>query len=170
VTLQCMHEMSLCVIQTSSSCIFVSGESPRRSRELSTSVSQMSVNSYLSGRCQLDVRDSLSESQSQSLNVRVSISESQCQSLNLRVSMSETQCQRLNVRVGITNLVTHLSYASHLGVQFEIGLLRDSGFVVLGFPFLDCCKAFSECRLATHSIYVVSRLLQHEGKDFFGPV
>jgi hypothetical protein len=74
VTLLCKHEMSLCIVQTSSSLSFASGVSPRRSREVSASVSQMSVNSYLSGRCQ-------------------SMSETQCQRLNVRDSMSETQCQ-----------------------------------------------------------------------------
>jgi len=103
VTLLCKHEMSLCIVRTSSSLSFASGVSPRRSRELSTSVSQMSVNSYLSGRCQ-------------------SMSETQCQRLNVRDPMSETQCQRLNVRVGLTNLVTRLCYTSHLGVQFDIGV------------------------------------------------
>jgi hypothetical protein len=49
VTLLCKHEMSLCIVWTSSSLSFAFGVSPRRSRELSASVSQMSVNSYLSG-------------------------------------------------------------------------------------------------------------------------
>jgi hypothetical protein len=74
VTLLCKHEMSRCIVRTSSSFIFASGVSPRRSREFSASVSQMSVNSYLSGRCP-------------------SMSETQCQRLNVRDSMSETQCQ-----------------------------------------------------------------------------
>ena len=87
VTLLCKHEMSLCIVRTSSSLSFTSNVSPRRSRELSASVLQMSVNSYLSGRCQ-----------SMSVNVRDSMSETQCQRLNVRDSMSETQCQRLNVR------------------------------------------------------------------------
>jgi len=99
--------MSLCIVRTSSSLSFASGVSPRRSRELPASVSQMSVNSYLSGRCQsmsetqcqrLNVRDSMSETQCQRLNVRDSMSETQCQRPNVRDSMSETQCQRLNVR------------------------------------------------------------------------
>jgi len=148
------HEMSLCILRTSSSLRFASGVSPRRSRELSTSVSQMSVNSYLSGRCQ-----SMSETQCQRLNVRDSMSETQCQRLNVRDSMSETQCQRLNVRVGFTNLVTRHCCTSHLGVQFDIGVRGDTGFVVFSLPCLDCCKAFSECRQATHSIYVLGRLL-----------
>jgi hypothetical protein len=93
VTLLCKHEMSLCIVWTSSSLSFASGVSPRRSRELSARVSQMSVNSYLSGRCQ-----SMSETQCQRLNVRDSMSETQCQRLNVRDSMSETQCQRPNVR------------------------------------------------------------------------
>jgi len=79
VTLLCKHEMSVCIVRTSSSLSFASGVSPRRSRESSASVLQMSVNSYLSGRCQ-------------------SMSETQCQRLNVRDPMSETQCQRLNVR------------------------------------------------------------------------
>jgi len=93
VTLLCKHEMNLCIVRTSSSLSFASGVSPRRSRELSASISQMPVNSYLSGRCQ-----SISESQYQRLNVRDSMSETQCQRLNVRYSMIETQCQRLNVR------------------------------------------------------------------------
>ena len=47
VTLLCKHEMSLCIVRTSSSLSFGSGVSRRRSRELSANVSQMSVNSYL---------------------------------------------------------------------------------------------------------------------------
>ena len=88
VTLLCKHEISLCIVHTSSALSFASGVSPRRSRELSASVSQMSVNSYLSGRC-----TSTSETQCQRLNVRDSLSETQCQRLNVRDSMSETQCQ-----------------------------------------------------------------------------
>jgi len=49
VTLVCKHGMSLRIVRTSSSFSFASGVSPRRSRELSTSISQMSVNSNLSG-------------------------------------------------------------------------------------------------------------------------
>jgi hypothetical protein len=107
----------------------------------------------------VDVRDSMSETQCPRPNVRDSISETQCQRLNVRDPMSETQCQRLNVKVGFTNLVTRLCYISHLGVQFDIGVRRDSGFVVFSFPSLDCCKAFSEGRMATHSIYVLGRHL-----------
>jgi len=51
VTLLCRHEMSLGIVRTSSSLSFASAVSPRRSRELSASVSQMSVNADLSGRC-----------------------------------------------------------------------------------------------------------------------
>jgi len=83
--------------------------------------------------------------------------------------MSET-CQRLNVRVGMTNLVTHLCYASHLGVPHLIGVQRETQFVVLNFPFLDCWNAFSECGPATHSIYVLGHRLQQAGTDFFHPV
>jgi hypothetical protein len=137
VTLLCKKEMSLCFVRTSSSFIFASRVSPRRSQEFSVSISQMSINSYLSVRYQ---------------------------------SVSETQCQRLNVRVGFTNLVRRLYCTFHLGVQFDIGERRDSGFVVLSFPFLDCCKAFRECRPATHSIYVLGGLLQHGDTDFFYPV
>jgi hypothetical protein len=50
VTHLCKKEMSLCNVRTSSSLNIASGVSPRRSREFSVSVSQMSVNSYLSGR------------------------------------------------------------------------------------------------------------------------
>jgi len=132
--------MSLCIVRTSSSLSFTSGVCPRRSQELSTSVLQMLANSYLSGRCQ-------------------SMSEAQCQRLNVRDSMSETQCQRLNVRVGFTTLVTCHCYTSHLGVQFDIGVRRDSGFLMFSFPSLDHCNTFSECRPATHSIYVLGHLL-----------
>jgi len=85
VTLLCKHEMSLCIVRRSSSLSFTSGVSPRRSRELSASVWQMSGNSNLSGRCQ-----SMSETQCHRLHVRDSMSEIRCQSPNVRDSMSET--------------------------------------------------------------------------------
>ena len=88
VTPLCKHEMSLCMVRTSSSFIFMSGVSPRRSRGFSASISQMLVNSYLSGQCQ-----SMSETQCQRLNVRDSMSETQCQRLNARESISKTQSQ-----------------------------------------------------------------------------
>jgi len=112
----------------------------------------------------------MSETQCQRLNVRDPISETQCQRLNVRDPMSETHCQRLNVRVGFTNLVTRLCDTLHLGVQFDIRVRRDSGFVVFSFPSLDCCKAFSECGPVTYSIYVLGRLVLHRGIDCFGPV
>jgi hypothetical protein len=87
-----------------------------------------------------------------------------------RLSISETQCQRLNVRVGFTNWVTSVCYASHQGVQFHIAVPRGSRFVMLSFPFLDCFEAFRQCRLATHSVHVLGRLLQQRGIDVFGPV
>jgi len=111
-------------------------------------------------QCQrLNGRDLMSETQWQRLNVRDSMAETQCQRLNVRDSMAETQCQRLNVRVGFTNLGMHLCYHSLLGVQFDIGVCRDSGIVMLSFPFLDCYEAFSECRQATRSIYILGLLL-----------
>jgi hypothetical protein len=82
VTLLLKHEMRLCIVWTASSLSFASGVSPRRSRELSTSVLQMSVNSYLSSQCQ-----SMSETQYQRLNIRDSISETQYQRLNIRDSI-----------------------------------------------------------------------------------
>jgi hypothetical protein len=88
----------------------------------------------------------------------------------MRDSISETQSQRLIVRVEFTNLVTCLCYTSHLSVQFDVGVRRDSGFVVFGFPSLDYCKAFSEYRPATHSINVLGHFLYHRGTDFFVPV
>jgi len=94
-----------------------------------------------------------------SVDVRDSMSETQCQRLNVRDRLSETQCQRLNVRVGLTNLVTSLGSTSHLGVQFDIGVRRKSGFVVFSFPSMDRRKAFRECRPATHSICVLGHLL-----------
>jgi hypothetical protein len=118
----------------------------------------------------LNVRGSIPETQCQRLNVRDPIPQTQCQRLNVRDSMSETQCQRFNVRVGFTNQVMHLCYTLHLGVQFEIGVQMDSGFVVFSFTSLHCCKAFSECRPATHSIYVLGRLLQTRGTDCIVPV
>jgi hypothetical protein len=132
-------------------------------------------NSMSETQCQrVNVRDSMSdlmsETQCQRLNVRDSISETKCQRLNVRDPMSETQCQRVNVKVGFTNLVMRLYYTSHLGVQLDIGVRRDSRFVVFSFPTLDCSKAFSECRPATHSIYVLRHLLYHRGTDIFGPV
>ena len=146
VTVLCSHEMRLCIVWTSSLIIFPSGVSPRRSWAFSASVSQMSVHCYLSGQCQ-------------------SMSEIHCQKLNVRDSMSETHCQRLNIAVGFTNLVMGLCNALQLGVRFDIGVRRDRGFVMLSFPFLDCCKAFSECRPATHSIDVMGSLHQHRATD-----
>jgi hypothetical protein len=92
VTLLCKHEISLCIVRTSSSFIFASGVSPKRSREFSASVLQTLVNSCVSGRCQrLNFRDSMSETQCQRLIVRDSMSEIQCQRLNVRDSISESQ-------------------------------------------------------------------------------
>ena len=76
VSLLCMHKMSHCVVWTSTSFIFASGVSPRKSRDVSASDWQMSANSYLSGLCH-----SMSEIQCQRLNVR-DLSETQCQSRN----------------------------------------------------------------------------------------
>jgi len=114
VTLLCKHEVSLCIVWTSSSFNFASSVGHRRSQEFSASVSKMSVNCHWSGRCQsmsetncarinvrsmsVDVRDSMSETQSQRLDVRDLMSEMQCQRRNVRDSLSEMQCQRLNVR------------------------------------------------------------------------
>jgi len=93
-------------------------------------------------QCQrLNVRDPMSETQCNRLNVRDPMSETQCHRFNVRDPMSETQCQRLNVRVGFTNLVIHLCYTSHFHVQCDIGVRRDSGFVVFSFPSLDCCRS-----------------------------
>jgi len=87
------HEMSLCIVRTSSSLSFVSGVSPRRSWELSGSVQQMVVNSYVSGRC-----CEMSETQCWRFDGRDSLSEAECHRLDVRNQMSETQCQRLNGR------------------------------------------------------------------------
>jgi len=84
VTLLSKHEVCLCILLTSSSWSFTSGVSPRRSRQWSPSVSQISIHSSLSGWCQ-----SMLVSQCQRLNVRDSIPETQCQRLNARDSMSE---------------------------------------------------------------------------------
>jgi hypothetical protein len=88
VTLRCRHEMSLCIVQTLLSPSFHWGVCPRRSQELSGIGLQMTVNSYLSGRCQL-----MSETHCQRLTIRDSLSETHCQRLNVRDPMSETQCQ-----------------------------------------------------------------------------
>jgi len=126
LTLLCKHEMSIWIVQISSSRSFVSCASPGRSPESSESISQMSVNSYLSGRCQslsktqcqrLNVRDSISQTQCQRLYVRDSMSETQSQRPNVRDSKSETKCQRLNIRVRFSNLVTHLWCTLHLSIQ-----------------------------------------------------
>jgi len=151
VPLLCKHEMSLWIAWTSPQFIIVSGVSPRRYSEFSTSILQISVHFYLSGQHQ-------------------SMSEIECQRLNVRDSMSETQCRRFDVRDGCTKLITCLCYTSHLGIQLDNGVQRDTRFVELSFRFLDCCKAFSECRLATGSIQVMSGLLEHGGLDFFSPV
>jgi len=82
----------------------------------------------------------------------------------------ETQCQSFNLRVQFTILVTCLYSAMHLSVEFEIGVWRASGCVVLSSPFLECCKAFSECRAATQSIYGLGHLLEQGGTEFFGTV
>jgi len=92
------------------------------------------------------------------------------QRLNVEHPMAETQCQRLHVRAGFDNLVTCLCFTSQLSIQFDIHVHRDSSFTVFSFPSLDCCKAFSESRPATHSINVLGRHALHRGTDFFGPV
>ena len=86
VTLLCKHAMSLCILRASSSLSFASGSSPRRSRELSAIVSQMSVNSYLSGQCQC-------------------ISETQCKRPDVSYSISETQFQNRIYKPGHTSLL-----------------------------------------------------------------
>ena len=165
VTLLCQHDMSCCIVQTSSSFSFPSGVDPMWSQVFPASVSPMSVNSYLSGQCQL-----MSETQYQRLNVRDSMSETQCQRLTVRDSILATQCQRLNVTVEFANQVTYLCYTIQLGVLCDIHVQRDIGFVLLNFPSLNCCEQFSDCRWVTHSIYVPGRLLQQRGIDSFGPV
>jgi len=52
-----------------------------------------------------------------SVDVRDSMSETQSKKLNVRDPMSDTQCHRLNATVGFTHLVAHLSYTLHVGVQ-----------------------------------------------------
>jgi hypothetical protein len=71
VTFHCNHEMSLRIVRVSSSLRIASVVSPNTSRELSASVSHMSGNFYLTGRCW-------------------SMSEAQCLRLNVRDSMCET--------------------------------------------------------------------------------
>jgi hypothetical protein len=58
VTLLYKQELSLCIVRTSSLLSFAFSVNPRSSQELSASISQLSVNSYYSGRCQ-----SISETQ-----------------------------------------------------------------------------------------------------------
>ena len=78
VTLLCKHEMSLCIVQTSSSFILASIVCCSRSCEFSARIWQMSLNSYLAGQRQV-------------------MSRTHCQHLEFRDSMSETQYPRLNV-------------------------------------------------------------------------
>jgi len=118
----------------------------------------------------LNVGDAMSQTHRQRLIVCDPMSEIQCQRLNVGDPMSETQCQRLNVTVEFTNLVTHLCYTAHRGVHCDIGVLRDSGFARYSSPSLDCWKTFSECRPATHSIYILHHHLLNRETDFFGPV
>jgi len=94
------------------------------------------------------------------------MSETHNQRLNVRDWMLETQCKSLNVKVWFTNLVTCCCCTLHLSVQSDICVQRNSGFVALSFASLTCCKAFSECEWATHSINVVGRLHQHRGTDY----
>ena len=79
VTVLCNHEMNLCTVWISLSFIIASSVCPRWSSEFSANVSQMSVTSNLSVRCQ-------------------SMWETQCQILHKRDSMSQTQYLRLIVR------------------------------------------------------------------------
>jgi len=139
-------ETSHCIVRTWSSSIFTSDICASISRGFWTSVSHMSVNYSLSGWDQ-------------------TISETQCHTLNGRDSMSETQFQKHNVRVRFSNLVTHLCNSLHLVVQFDSGVQRYSGFVVLSFPFLGCNISFSETWPATHGIYILGHLLRHDNKD-----
>jgi len=123
----------------------------------------MSANFYLSGQfqsmaetqCQrLNVRDSLSETQCQKLINRDSMSETHCQRLNVRDSMSETNCQRLNVRDSMAK------------IERQRCIVRG----VFSYPFLDCCKDFSECELAPDYIYTLGHLVQHRCTDFYSSV
>ena len=152
VTFFCKHEISLCIIRTSSSLIFVSSVSVMRTLQLSASVLQMLVNSTCQvnvNQCQrLNIRDSVSETQCQRPNVRDKMSLTKCQRPNVRDSMSESECQ-----VRFTKLGMHVGYTAHLGIHFDTGIPNVSVFVMFSFPSLICCKAFSECRLATYSIY-----------------
>lgn len=49
----------------------------------------------------------------------------------------------------------HVCYTSHLGVQFDSGVPRDSRYVMVRFQSMDCSMAFSKCGPAIHSIYVL---------------
>jgi hypothetical protein len=89
---------------------------------------------------------------------------------HVKNSISETQCHRLNASVWLTTMVACLCYTTHLGVQFDLRVWRDSAFVVFCFTFLDCCNTFSECRPATHRIYVLCRHLWQRGTELFGPI
>jgi len=115
VTLLCKHAMSLCILRASSSLSLASGPCPRRSRELSASVSQMSVNSYLSGQCQC-----ISENQCQRLNVRDSISETQCKRPDVSYSISETQFQSRIYKPGHASL-QHLAPRCTISYWCTIG-------------------------------------------------
>ena len=56
------------------------------------------------------------------------------------------------MRVRITGLATHYCQMIESNILSNIYISRDSGFVVLCFPFLESCKVLSEYQLATHSM------------------
>jgi hypothetical protein len=137
VTILCRHEMSLWIVWTSSIFSITNGTCAWQSQEVLPMVSQMSVHSCLSDQWQL-------------------ISEACCQRLNVRDPMSQTACQWLNVSIRFTILLI-CSYSILLrGVTVDLCIQRVNGFVMDGFPSLECSKDFSECGLATDSIYIMS--------------
>jgi len=60
-------------------------------------------------------------------------------------------------------------YTSQMGVQSYIPPQSNCRFVLLRFAYLDCHMAFSNCRLATHSIYVLGYDLHHRSTEYFNP-
>ena len=84
--------------------------------------------------------------------------------------MSETQCLCWNVGIRSAHLVMHLGFTLHLVVPFDSLTHQDSGYIMLNFPYLDCCKAFTVCDPANHHIYVLRHHPQPGIADIGVPV
>jgi len=97
-TLLCTHEISLCIVRTSSSLSFGFGLSPKRSCKLSPSVMSMFVN----------FKDSMSEAWCQRPNVSDSMSVTQCQWLNVRDSMSASDLRTLSCIIATPHTTVYM--------------------------------------------------------------